>query len=157
MLELIREYLDISDNSCTGLVWKKIPKNGRSEVGKPALTSTDGPGYFYGRILGQRVAAHRAVFALVNDYLPEQVDHINGLRKDNQPSNLRASTAQVNQHNRVAKGYKLSSVGRYQARIYLDGKQVNLGSFATKQEAQAAYLAAKRAYHPTAPERCYVK
>lgn len=36
MLELIREYLDISDNSCTGLVWKKIPKNGRSEVGKPA-------------------------------------------------------------------------------------------------------------------------
>lgn len=157
MLELIREYLAISDNSCTGLVWKKIPKNGRSEVGKPALTSTDGPGYFYGRILGQRVAAHRAVFALMHGYLPEQVDHINGVRKDNQPNNLRAGNVQVNQHNRIAKGYKLTLAGRYQARIYLDGKQISLGSFATKQEAQTAYLAAKRTYHPTAPERCYVK
>lgn len=157
MLELIQEYLGISDNSCTGLVWKKIPKNGRFEVGKPALTSTDGAGYFYGRILGQRVAAHTAVFALVNGYLPEQVDHINGVRKDNQPGNLRASTAQTNQHNRVAKGYKLSAVDRYQARTYLGGKQINLGSFATEQEAKAVYLAVKRACHPTAPGRCYVK
>lgn len=154
----MKDYLEVCSTSRTGLRWKQRPKQSSVTPGEPAFTSVTGKGYYEGYFKGKRYLAHRVIVYLLSGKWPEQVDHIDGNRSNNCPTNLRAVNAAENQHNKLASGFKLDPrVGRYQARIRVDGKQVNLGSFATKQEAQAAYLAAKRTYHPTAPERCYVK
>lgn len=76
------------------------------------------------------------------------VDHINGDTLDNRRSNLRISTQRLNQGNqrRVRgvvpfKGVTFES-GRYRARIRLNGKKLNLGSYKTPQEAAEAYAQA---------------
>jgi hypothetical protein len=43
--------------------------------------------------------SHRVVFLLVNGFLPEYVDHIDGDRANNTPSNLRSATASNNSYN----------------------------------------------------------
>ena len=45
-------------------------------------------GYRMVRFDGQKEHCHRIVFFLANGYLPEFVDHIDGCRENNSPSNL---------------------------------------------------------------------
>jgi len=94
--------------------------------------------------------AHRL---LLNPSAKMQVDHINGMPHDNRRSNLRIVTPQENQHNRrSAKGYCWDTRDRrYKAYIVLNNKTINLGYFDTEVEARAAYVAAKKIYHPSAP------
>ena len=81
-----------------------------------------------------------------------EADHINHMTLDNRRSNLRIVTNQENNQNRKAKGYSWHKrCKKYEARIVLDGNLKHLGSFNTPAEARAAYLAAKRIYHPSAP------
>lgn len=47
--------------------------------------------------------AHRLIFFLREGYLPENVDHINGIRDDNRWCNLRQATNSSNQLNRHVK------------------------------------------------------
>ncbi len=101
----------------------------------------------------QGVKEHEVSWLLVNDKLPEgrlTIDHVNGLVDDNNHSNLRAVTKSVNQHNqRRAKGYSWSKkTSKWQARIHLAGVLISLGLFDTELDARAAYIRAKREYHP---------
>jgi len=94
--------------------------------------------------------AHRA---LLNPSKEMQIDHMNGVRYDNRRSNLRMVTSQENNHNqRAAKGYTWDKTRRrYKAQIVLNKKIIYLGYYNTEAEARAAYLEAKKIYHPTSP------
>ena len=94
--------------------------------------------------------AHRL---LMNPPEEMYIDHINGVRHDNRRSNLRIVTPQENSHNYPsAKGYYWNKRDRtYQAQIKIDKKLIYLGLYNTEDEARAAYLAAKKIYHPTSP------
>ena len=61
-------------------------------------------------------------------------------------NNLRIVTNQENQFNRNAKGYHKNGK-KFQAQISINGKNINLGMFDTKEEAHQAYLQAKEKYH----------
>lgn len=82
------------------------------------------------------------------------VDHINGDTLDNRRSNLREATRSENLRNGRAKsGYKgvsrlkFETPRPWQARIYVDGRNHHLGTFATQEEAALAYnQAAAEAY-----------
>lgn len=85
-----------------------------------------------------------------------QVDHINGNRLDNRKENLRLCTHQQNQMNKSKQvnntsGYKGVSLNKgkskYRARITLNRKEINLGSFKTKEKAALAYNQAAKKYH----------
>lgn len=105
---------------------------------------------------GRRYQAHHVAWAFHHGRWPAGIlDHINGERDDNRVSNLREVTASENAQNKrrarsdnstgvlgVTRNYK-----RFRAQIGVGGKLVNLGSFATVEEASAAYLAAKRELH----------
>jgi hypothetical protein len=84
----------------------------------------------------------------------QQIDHKNRVKVDNDLGNLRVASGSENQHNRVTtKGY-LKVKGKFYARIKLNGKQVNLGGFATPEEAHQRYVDEKNALsllHPEAP------
>jgi len=80
-----------------------------------------------------------------------QVDHTDHQTLDNRRANIRIVTPSENQHNNRGKGYSLHTpTHKYRARITVNATVKHIGYFDTPSEARAAYLAAKRTYHPTA-------
>lgn len=120
-------------------------------VSKSTL-SVNGQGYANGHLDGKMKNIHRLI---MNAPKGLQIDHKNGNRLDNRKSNLRLATDEVNQHNQTkAKGYTWLKINkRWQAQIKANNKRIYLGSYNTEAEARAAYLEAKKKYHPTAPTR----
>ena len=115
------------------------------------ITKQSSEGYIYINLRHQLkryvLQVHRFLFFNFNNYLPEQIDHINRDRRDNRLINLRASTQSKNQWNRSnTKGYTKVK-DRYRAYIRCNNKRINLGYYNTEQEAHNAYLNAKSLYH----------
>ena len=98
---------------------------------------------------------HRLVWKLAHpdwdiwDSSPDNmIDHINRNKKDNSLENLHVVNQNQNQWNRDAKGYSFDKrTGRYNSRLNVDGVFKHLGTFATEEEAHAAYLQGKIKYH----------
>lgn len=105
---------------------------------------------------GKRFAAHRVAWLLHYGHWPEhEIDHINGDKSDNRIDNLRDVPHQLNVQNLRASTSSSSTGilgvgpknGKWRARILKQGKTHYLGTFDTKEEAQNAYVAAKRKHH----------
>lgn len=122
-----------------------------------ALAGSVTHGYVQIQVDGVLHKAHRLAFLFMTGEMPLLVDHINGVRDDNHWANLRPATATLNAHNRRQPqrnnrstgllGVNRRPNGRFQAVICTAGRQRSLGVFATPEEAQRAYLSAKRAEH----------
>lgn len=132
-----------------------------SRVGakKGAVAGTGRPdGYKSIFVTGFRYLAHRLAWLhSYGEWPTGQIDHINGIKSDNRISNLRDVSCSVNHQNKRAarsdnKASGLLGVfknhGRWSARLEVEGKKINLGSFSTPEEAHAAYLCGKRLHHP---------
>ena len=164
-IEDIRELLDynpdtgkftwrIRDTKWFKATWAATAWNKRW-AGKPALTAQalrdrgEKKAYLAGRILYERVLAHRVAWAHYHGYWPEIViDHINGDTTDNRICNLREATHQQNSMNRdISKNNKK---GYENIRKYKSGRwsaRVSLGTYDTFEEARDAYNAAARMLH----------
>lgn len=111
-------------------------------------------GYVTVLLFKKSYMAHRIIWALMaGETLMIGLDHRNGIRSDNRWTNLRLATSAQNIHNSKThrptktgmKGvYVMHESKNFQARIMVNGKRLNLGSFATKEEAHAAYCTAAR-------------
>ncbi len=141
----------------TGIFTRRISQTNRVKVGDVA-GSPNQKGYINIMVDGRLYPAHRLSWLYVHGEWPQaQIDHLNGVRDDNRIANLREATNGQNKQNmraaRADNGSGLLGVRwherdqRWHARIMLDGKAQHLGSFGTSDEAQAAYLAAKRQLH----------
>lgn len=115
-------------------------------------------GYRIVMIDGKNFRAHRLVWLLLKGSLPrDDLDHINGIRSDNRPCNLREATrSQNNQNQRGPRSDSKSPYlgvtwhaqsRRWAARITHQKKMRHLGLFKTAEEARDAYVTAKRALH----------
>lgn len=113
-------------------------------------------GYVFIGVDGKKYCAHRLAWLHVTGKWPlDCVDHINGIRHDNRYENLREATKKINAENQRSPRSTnktgllgVTKIGkRFQAAIHVEGKQVKLGYFDTPQEAQTAYIAAKRVHH----------
>ncbi|WBF77943.1 hypothetical protein W70_248 [Escherichia phage W70] len=132
-LELIKEYLELSDASPTGLVWKKKP-SAKVYVGEPAMLCIDSGGYYRGMFKKKGYAAHRIVFYLYHNRWPTgEIDHINGDRLDNSPPNLREVDRSFNSANR-GRGYQVLDNGTFLAQIRRQGKTYKK-TFNTEEQA----------------------
>jgi hypothetical protein len=96
----------------------------------------------------RRVYMHRVILAAPSGAC---VDHINHDGLDNRRANIRLATTTQNAANMRARGrsaYKgvawRSDRGYWRAQIKMNGKNTNLGGFATEIEAARAYDAAAR-------------
>lgn len=114
-------------------------------------------GYLVITINRQKFYAHRLAWLYMKGELPEcEIDHKDGDGLNNRFTNLRKATLSQNQRNSKMKsnnttGFKGVFVDRrfqdrpYRARIFVNGKTLNLGRFGTAAEASAAYAAAAKA------------
>lgn len=103
------------------------------------------------------VYAHRLTWYLCNGYEPtNQIDHIDGDKLNNDIENLRDVDNYVNNQNRYCKGCSyIPSRNKWHTSIKYNGVSKFLGMFDTEAEANAAYRAAKRCYHPEAREELH--
>lgn len=127
-----------------------------SAVAKPGERAGGGHGLGY-RSIGldyRKYLEHiLAWFYMTGTWPTKEVDHINLDKSDNRWENLREATRSQNGHNKNqnprnktgTKGVHLHG-NKYRARLWVDGKDFDLGSYDTIEEASAARRAAEKLY-----------
>lgn len=133
----------------TGVFTWKVDRTGHTKSGDIA-GGINNYGYRYIKIDGKKYGAHRlAWFYVFEQFPPDYIDHINGKTDDNRIENLRPCTNSENQQNRAGfygvcwiKGRR-----RWRSQIKINGKRKVIGQFFSKDDAYAAYCAAKKEIH----------
>lgn len=99
--------------------------------------------------------AHRLIYGIMGEEIPDEmeIDHRNRNWSDNRWVNLRLATRFQNMRNAskwsckvLPKGIRLCGK-KFQARIMVDRKPINLGLFATLEKAVSAYSVASKNLH----------
>ncbi|NQY60806.1 HNH endonuclease [Cognatishimia sp.] len=119
--------------------------------GKPAFTCASN-GYLEGALLGEKMKAHRVIWAINHGYWPTtEIDHINHVRSDNRISNLREVSHRENSINR---GFNKSNTSghsgicwcktqsKWKVQLTVFGKKKTVGRFQDLPEAISARNAA---------------
>lgn len=139
----------------SGKLYWKVRSARRVKIGDEAGTKNCN-GYRQVYILGRLYRSHRVVFAIIHGRWPEsELDHINGIRDDNRPSNLREATPSQNSMNTGMSGMNKSGIrgvswskvcNKWRASIQVRRKQIHLGVFNSISDAEVAYNAAASKY-----------
>jgi hypothetical protein len=143
-----RELLDYEP--ATGFLRWKVNKGSMARKGG-IVGSPHNVGYLQCSVDYQKYLVHRLIWFWVTGEWPQEIDHINRVKTDNRWENLRSTDRSTNCHNSgghfdSVSGFKGVSRkrSRWRARIRRNGRDWALGSFATREEAAAAYAEAAR-------------
>jgi len=137
-----------------GNFYRKIAKSSFIKVGDLA-GNIGNKGYWICSVEGKQYLLHRLIFLYHYGFLPEQVDHIDGNRKNNKIENLRACNNAENARNQGKKsrnktGFKgvfVSRQGKFVAQICLNYKRIHLGTFDTAEMAYSKYCEKAKELH----------
>ena len=89
----------------------------------------------------KRYYSHRIIWLYVYGYMPNRIDHKNGDEENNRLDNLREATQSQNCANSdwgSVRGVEAHGA-KFRARIWVNDRRVELGSYPTLQEAVEAY------------------
>jgi len=126
----------------------------------PAGAIAGGPmggGRWHITVCGVLYLAHRLAWLWMTGAWPKlEIDHRNGVGSDNKWTNLREADRPLNMENLQCahrdNGSGFLGVSRkrgaFEAQIQINGKKQYLGTFPDPVSAHAAYLEAKRKFHP---------
>jgi hypothetical protein len=143
---ILQEYLHY-DPETGDFTWLKYV-NSRVRIGSVAGTAKQG--YKYIGLLGKDYLVHRLAWLYVYGKWPAfEIDHINGVKYDNQLCNLREATRSQNLRNSGVRKSNISGhkgiyyhprANKWVAYIKYNKKLRYLGGFNTKEEAIAVYI-----------------
>ncbi len=134
---------------CFGvLVWRNHwSKQHISRLKGKVAGAINGGGYRELMLKEKNLKVHRLIWFLENGTWPDEIDHIDGNRSNNQISNLRAATKRQNQQNqqchrdgKLLGATKTKQANRWFSRIKVGDKVKYLGCFKTETEAHNAYM-----------------
>lgn len=150
---LLQEEMHYRYTYRDGNLYVKNPTCRRFPTGT-LVGSLDAYGYRKHQLHGKTYKVHRTIFIMHYGYLPECVDHINGVRDDNRIENLRDADACTNQQNRKLNCRNTTGVrgvyrhrGLYRVRIQAHNIVHELGEY--KDFELASFIAdeARRKLH----------
>lgn len=144
----------------TGVFLRRVNSRRRPNQMIPTGCKTTN-GYTAISLRGYAYTAHRLAWLYMTGAWPENdIDHIDGVRSNNQYRNLRDVKKSTNAQNRrrqsvykstgLPLGVTLKRVTLekpYAATIRVDGRKKSLGYYRTPEDAHQVYLAAKREHH----------
>lgn len=144
----------------TGIFTRRVRTGSMAGIGTEAGCKNN-LGYIVIGINKKLYKAHRLAWLYMTGEWPkDHIDHINGATGDNRFANLREASHAENMQN-MAKNKNNTSgfMGvswcknrkKWRALISVAGRDVDIGRFATPEDAYAAYLAAKAKYHTFNP------
>lgn len=116
----------------------------------------DKRGYVKTEVNYKAYFVHRLIYAYHYGLIKNQIDHINGVKHDNRIENLRDCTPSQNVRNQSINSSNTSGVkgvhyrphlGKYQARLTIDGKRVSLGHFKNIKDAEECVRRERKAQH----------
>jgi len=142
--ERLKEVLSYDKGSGI-FTWINVSKYHSEKNG--TIAGCENEGYLLIKIDGVKYRAHRLAYLYVKGYLPDVVDHKDGIGLHNWWDNLRECTVQQNNMNH---GKTINKSGlpcgvrfmrdKYQARLICDEKTHYLGVYETPEEAESVYL-----------------
>lgn len=124
------------------LFWKEMTTNRTKNIVGRIAGYIHPKGYRLIRVKGYQYKAHRLMFLYHHGYVPEFIDHINGVKDDNRIENLRPATKAQNCQNTVKRASNTSGVKGvskmprlqlWRARIQSNGQKYEVGGFKTKE------------------------
>jgi len=145
-------WKDFAYNPGTGNLFKTYKESdGR---GKILLNSKNVYGYCRFRYKRKTYFVARAIYELMTQKKIRkgmEIDYINGIRDDNNWTNLRLVTRRQNSHNKLkhrqGKLVGTHKVGKkFSAQIGINNKTKYLGRFKTEKEAHEAYMRAAKKF-----------
>jgi len=131
--------------------WISFNRKKAGTVINGTMENGHGKKYYRVKVLGLQQQVHRIIWVMVHGEWPEFIDHINGNGLDNRLVNIRSVS--VTENNRNLRMNKLNTSGhmgvgklndRWQAHIWINNTQLNIGIYDTKEEAVAARKAAEK-------------
>lgn len=139
----LRELLDYDHE--TGIFRWKTNRGGVCE--RAVAGSLRKNGYIMIRIDYRNYRSHRLAWLYMHGHWPiGEIDHINGITKDNRIINLREATHSQNLYNRALQSNNKSKMkgvsksgGRWRATICINKRKIHIGCFLTPEQAHAAY------------------
>lgn len=153
---LTQEYLNsIFEYRDGRLYWKnaRYSKNPTARAG-----SVDKKGYRRVKINGKEYREHRLIYAMHNNVVPRQIDHVDGDKANNFIENLRPADAKQNQYNRGLSKANSSGVKnvhwsktrkKWIVAFKINGKDQFIGSFNDIEVAKIAAVEARTRFHGT--------
>lgn len=141
------------ESSTGNFIWKSDSRN-NPRKGKVAGYKKDG--YVVIETNRKAIRAHRLAWYLEYGEVPDEIDHINGIKSDNRISNLRKSNRNQNCYNRKArsdsgtgvKGVHFSKAnGKFKADATVNKKRFHLGYFLTMEEAEKTVIKFREEHH----------
>lgn len=153
---LTQEYLKsiILYEPLTGMfIWRYKEACPSFKRGGRISNCVEKDGYIQIRISGKSFKAHRLAFLYITGEWPkEQVDHINGIRRDNRWCNIRECTPRENMFNmRACVDGKIKGIRKknksYEVTLRINGIPTYLGSYKNLEDAVKTIRAAREKYH----------
>jgi len=157
--ELTQEFVQsLFDYKNGALFWKhKIISRGRKlKKGGQKVFTLAPDGYLKVGFNSRQYLVHRIIFLYHHGFLPECLDHINGIRSDNRIENLRPATKYQNILNSNLRSDNTSGVKgvcwnarkrKWFARIHVDKKTMSLGYYDDLELADLVVQEARVIYH----------
>ena len=138
-----------------GSLVRKVKTSNRTKVGD-IVGWMDDNGYLLVRVDGAIHKVHRLIFLMHYGWLPQEVDHINGIRSDNRIDNLRPASKAENKQNAKLSRRNTSGVkgvswckrrNKWKAYICVKSKLLGLGHFEHIEDAKEAVKTARNEHH----------
>jgi hypothetical protein len=146
------KLLDLFEYKDGELYWK-VKRKGILKSKKAGYLSNN---YILVMVDGKNYPLHRLVFLMINGFLPNLIDHIDGNPLNNTIENLREATKSENNCNakaRCTNGTNIKNVvfvkekRKYKVQITKDSKYIFIGYFNDIELAELAAIEARQKYH----------
>lgn len=143
----VSEYIRYEPDTGNFYWIKDTNSRGPSKIGQ-LIGGVNSLGYWQIGLFGYRLLGHRLAWLLTYGCMPKFIDHRNGKPWDNRLENLREATQAQNLANvdyGPLRGIELHG-RKYRVRFFWNRNRIEVGSYATLEEAKEAYTAAANKY-----------
>lgn len=153
MNELISTFKEVFEYKDGSLFWKTTRGTRAIKGSRAGKLRKDG--YRDVGLNGKYYLEHRVIYAILNNELPEVIDHIDHNRSNNLIDNLRiadyasnAWNSRLSRNNSSGiKGIRETYNQKYEARLAVRGKTIQIGTFDNIEDAKISIENARNSIH----------